>query len=526
MTEARMLSHSLQVARRTASAPDLKREEEEATSPDSLRTFSSFSSFSSSSSLSNSSSSGCTSPKSTKSNLLLSKAQLQEQEKAFLATLFQQLLQQLQFYLSPDNLRTDTYLQTLQRLNDGCVPVHILANFAKIKALLWATPALTKRFASDKARMLMLRRAVLEQEDSGLRLVAIDTATGTEVPQGEDDDHFGISNTIWAIGPVQGVERRLSSDNNTKEVAGEGPRVSNMVLLRDVQPIVTTDEIRELFQQQVKDCPAILSINADVANCWYVFLLSSSLVSTSCMTDASTRGQSLILPFSSFSPHRRVALDTTDRDAMLRVVLQLRTLTLGGDHVHARLKTSTAHQAPTVHPLADAVARVAAAAAPLANKKKARSRCRKKRTGAKSKGTGQVNSGKNNTDQTAPSFAEGDFPTLVKDTVVWAAPLVEDVDELKKCDDPIKANKTHSDTASTATSTSSSMESGKLLAGYAAAVLGSSEQEPPRLAVAPRAVDAKDFSQAETAAAEADPVVIAPPEWGKGRSFADAARSG
>ena len=59
--------------------------------------------------------------------------ELEQQQKMFVLS---QLARQLEYYFSHQNLSKDTYLQTLRELNDGCVPATILANFAKVKAIL------------------------------------------------------------------------------------------------------------------------------------------------------------------------------------------------------------------------------------------------------------------------------------------------------------------------------------------------------------------------------------------------------
>jgi hypothetical protein len=45
------------------------------------------------------------------------------------------LARQLEYYFSQQNLSKDTYLTTLCELNDGCVPLAILANFGKVRLL-------------------------------------------------------------------------------------------------------------------------------------------------------------------------------------------------------------------------------------------------------------------------------------------------------------------------------------------------------------------------------------------------------
>lgn len=49
---------------------------------------------------------------------------------------YHDLSQQLEYYFSTANLKVDTYLQTLRSLNDGCVPIPILANFSKVQMIV------------------------------------------------------------------------------------------------------------------------------------------------------------------------------------------------------------------------------------------------------------------------------------------------------------------------------------------------------------------------------------------------------
>lgn len=49
---------------------------------------------------------------------------------------YRALVRQLEYYFSSQNLAGDTYLQTLRELNDGCVPISIIANFSKVKSIV------------------------------------------------------------------------------------------------------------------------------------------------------------------------------------------------------------------------------------------------------------------------------------------------------------------------------------------------------------------------------------------------------
>jgi hypothetical protein len=188
----------------------------------------------------------------------------------------------------------------------------------------------------------------------------------------------------------------------------------------------------------------------------------------------------------------------------LRLVLQLRSLTLGGEYVHARLKGSTLHQAPTASPLVEAVAAVVAAAAPLEPKKKRRLRGRKKRHQP------PTNNGVTTTKHVSSpplllSLGKDEFPTLVEDAVAWSLPLVQG--RIDQHQEP--KQKVMSDGASTDTTTSSSMES---LASYAAAVMCNSSVSHERIEHIPT-----------TGSSSADHPASASLSRGKRRSFANVA---
>jgi hypothetical protein len=240
---------------------------------------SAFSSMNSTSSISNSSRSI---PPNTVDAKAKSRSNTQELEGTFRTLLFTQLVKQLENYLAPANLCHDTYLKTLQSLNDGCVPCAVLANLANIKALLWATPALTRRFVTDESRMQILRQAVQEVVPccgGGMTVVAIDRASGVAVRQ-ESVALEGTAATIWAVRPapdkVASDEAHGATPSDALSPTQNAP--SETVLLRDVQPTVTEEEVRNLLQQQLPDSPRVVSVSLHGTNCWYVCSNRNNLV--------------------------------------------------------------------------------------------------------------------------------------------------------------------------------------------------------------------------------------------------------
>ena len=66
------------------------------------------------------------------------------------------LARQLEYYFSTANLSKDTYLSTLRELNEGYVPLSIIANFGKVQALAPYESALTavRTAANDHSDLL------------------------------------------------------------------------------------------------------------------------------------------------------------------------------------------------------------------------------------------------------------------------------------------------------------------------------------------------------------------------------------
>jgi hypothetical protein len=172
-----------------------------------------------------------------------------------------QLAKQLEYYFSQQNLVNDPYLQTLRDLNDGCAPVSILANFTKVKLLL--------PMADDDVRIHAILQASTQYSEL-LRVLSIDTSTGHVAT----DLTPSSAKTILAVGPVGQEPLSLSAPSSmmaarTSTEAASSPPLPSTVILRDVLPDVTEEQVRELFEQ-LQECPTVTSIHMDVGNCWYV----------------------------------------------------------------------------------------------------------------------------------------------------------------------------------------------------------------------------------------------------------------
>lgn len=171
----------------------------------------------------------------------------QQEQQEFIST---SLARQLEFYFSPANLPRDTYLQTLQSLNDGYVPITIVANFAKIQAIY---------SGGEEARIQAVVKAVT-QHSRVLELVYISTVTNKKVTAQDE-------NTILAVGPSSTLPLQPSSSPLLVPVSPvpETP-IQNTIILREVQENVKEEDVRGLFE----GCPPLQEVHSDVANCWYV----------------------------------------------------------------------------------------------------------------------------------------------------------------------------------------------------------------------------------------------------------------
>lgn len=164
-----------------------------------------------------------------------------------------QLATQIEYYFSENNLAKDTYLQTLRSLNDGCVPANIIANFTKVKQILY--------FCTDEQARLQAVLHVATEVSKHLRVVMIDTNTGKECAQRNEQEQQQ-QHAILAIGTKQ----REPLQSNVLYNSNANTTNTQTIILRDMHPEITEQEVKTLFDFDT--CPAILSLHCDVANCW------------------------------------------------------------------------------------------------------------------------------------------------------------------------------------------------------------------------------------------------------------------
>lgn len=231
---------------------------------------------------------------------------------------------------------------------------------------------------------------------------------------------------------------------------------------------------------------------------------------------------------------------------MMKVMMHVRTQTLGGDYVQARLKASAMvidEAAPALWPVLDEMALPG-----KKKKKKKRSKKNKKKSGGKqaTPKNGNAVTKPEGTAPAPPKLGEEDFPTLQDTTVEWETPISVERDDDKNEDDSHglhrsgnKSSISLSDAASTATTISSSLDSQmpkKALGGYAAALLKTTTTPSPTTITEVPATDPRQASKgmappvpklstskSAPQLVQTTPMVIAPPAWGR-LSFADMLR--
>jgi hypothetical protein len=155
------------------------------------------------------------------------------------------LARQLEYYFSKQNLAHDTYLKTLMSLNDGCVPLTILASFRKVRAICGHD----SRYILD-----------VLQTNRYLQLFKIDTTTSKRVA-----DELLSANTILAVGPR--YEPLLNSSSSAATFAVSMMNNTIVLEINTVPTTVTRNEVEALLDS---NCPPVTSITRNAANWWYV----------------------------------------------------------------------------------------------------------------------------------------------------------------------------------------------------------------------------------------------------------------
>jgi La domain len=169
------------------------------------------------------------------------------------------LARQVEYYFTKQNLSTDTYLQRLRELNDGCVPVSILASFGRVRAM--ATSSIGNR---EKAIVDAISR-----HSTYLAVYAINTTTGKRQVEVVEEDQATGAKSIVPCPTILAVGLSVCDEHPPEYVGSvtESVDITDTIILRDVNPDVSEAEIRSLFES-IEDCPSLVKICADVGHCW------------------------------------------------------------------------------------------------------------------------------------------------------------------------------------------------------------------------------------------------------------------
>ena len=187
----------------------------------------------------------------------------------------QLLARQLEYYFSTTNLSKDTYLSTLRELNDSYVPVSIIANFAKVQALVPYESALDSVVvaATDHSALLEIveldeggkrvtRNQAGETEQATAIILGVGSVTGKPIPM---SDIPKMTKPKQTSNPSPTTNLAESKQKGTSD-ASVGSNVQNTVILREVAKDANSDTLRSLFE--IDGFPSIESIREDLHNCW------------------------------------------------------------------------------------------------------------------------------------------------------------------------------------------------------------------------------------------------------------------
>ena len=209
----------------------------------------------------------------------LGKLQISETQRA---VLLEKLGKQLIFYFSSQNLATDTYLNTIMKLNSGHVPLTIVSNFAQIRRIVNAHVSFGE-FEENDICDLIREGALLQSEL--LNLVLLDQEG--QVISNYGDAYYDPKAqklTLEAIGPNGNIGEQHIKTSRSDSILQESSRVTpppsveskNIVILRDVPEDATEDDILSIFKNSDDSSassasPVISSLQREHGNCWYVF---------------------------------------------------------------------------------------------------------------------------------------------------------------------------------------------------------------------------------------------------------------
>mmetsp|Transcript_4943 Transcript_4943/g.14328 ORF Transcript_4943/g.14328 Transcript_4943/m.14328 type:complete len:545 (-) Transcript_4943:710-2344(-) len=494
--------------------------------------------------------------------------------------MLKQLARQLEYYFSEANLSKDTYLSTLRDLNDSYVPISIIANFGKVQALVPYESALEAVVfaATDHSDLL----EIVELDETGKKI------SNTEE---EKKDESEIAVVILAVGSISGKPIPTSQIQPTEKAktssgAGTPSRssssqtsdhesssstvtnpVQNTIILRDVAEDVEEKTLRDLFA--FEGCPSIESIHADLHNCWFVTLATTSkndmfdvmmklrtaeypsgdsvkarLKSSALVASTSTPNSVVFDPNLSYSPHFRNNGSHSNTGGNSR---KKRSSNNKGRSSSSNSSGASSSNKPKSNQQSITGAT-----------KRRNGKDEPSPSGRPYQGNAAIKGAKKKVMTKPPSMGESNFPSLPFSTVGNSKSC--QVEKVPADDEMMQkgrnsANSGCSDSSSTATTSTASTPTETppttvVTGGYVAALLKPAVPAPvnPRNTVEKSSsqqlssasekgeegskredsrkvkegkLPSKKSSDSESVLAEVPAVSVQPPSWGKGRSFAD-----
>lgn len=191
--------------------------------------------------------------------------------------LLESLAKQLSYYLSTQNLSSDTYLNTIMELNSGHVPVTIVSNFSNITRIIADSLTDDERI-SDLDVPGLVREASIRSE---FLEVAVLNQNGSPIAKDEDGTYELETGrlTFFAVGPTSVRPahhdtikplRRDRKQNSGKIVKSDN--TINILILRDVPEEATEEDIRDIFKKPTDTSIEITDVQREIGNCWFVTL--------------------------------------------------------------------------------------------------------------------------------------------------------------------------------------------------------------------------------------------------------------
>lgn len=172
--------------------------------------------------------------------------------------LINQLSNQLEYYFSPQNLASDTYMKSVMQMNSGFIPISFLAKFSNVKKIITRFHEDTD-FSSLDVNKLLQTSALAS---SNLKVVELDSH-GTIVTNRMELHSKLNENSI-----ILGIGSTFSENDGSKPATAVNESHTNLVILRDVPEEATEQDIKKIFVDENGHGPTIENIQKEIGRCW------------------------------------------------------------------------------------------------------------------------------------------------------------------------------------------------------------------------------------------------------------------